>query len=143
MEAVPDSDRTDPELALVTNTPEGSADLGPEAGLRLDPISTIPPPRSFDKEALEVVPEPSRTLHPEPAISAQDTGFYDPRAGRGWNAVAIAALPIALVGVGTAIAFESMLLLGIAGVVALTLGLIGGRRARDRERRGKGFAYPP
>lgn len=142
VETVPDSAPTEPEPALVMNTPEGSADLGAETGCRLDPISTIPSTRNFSWVRPPEPSEPSDRTVQMAANTAQDTGFYDPRAGRGWNAVAIAALPIALIGVSTAIAFESTLLLGIAGVVALTLGLIGGRRARDRERRGKGFAIP-
>lgn len=114
----------------------------PEADLRSGPISTIPSRITGDATTLESLSRPSLEHPTQAAITAQDTGYYDPRQGRGWNAVAIIALPVALIGVGTAIALESTLLLGIAGVVALTLGLIGGRRARDRERRGKGFAIP-
>lgn len=56
--------------------------------------------------------------------------------------MAVAALPVTVAGIVLAIALQSTLLLGVVGVVGFTLGLIGARRARDRDRRGKGFAIP-
>ncbi|MFT3883945.1 MAG: hypothetical protein QM724_00515 [Flavobacteriales bacterium] len=76
-----------------------------------------------------------------PIIAAQDTDYYQARA-HPMNKLAVASLPVTVIGVGLAIALQSTLLLGIAGAIGFTLALIGGRHARDHEERGRGYAMP-
>lgn len=74
-------------------------------------------------------------------LAPDSTDYYEDRP-HPWNKMAVASLPITVIGVGIAIAFQSTLVLGLAGLIGFTLALWGGRRARDREQRGRGFAMP-
>lgn len=79
----------------------------------------------------------------EAVIATVDTNYVRSDEGpTGWNATAIISLPTVIAGTVVAISLSSLFLLGVAGVVGFTLALIGARRCRDRERKGKGFAIP-
>lgn len=106
-----------------------------DAGLPISPSHpTIPPP----PQRTAVFESGSQVT--EHSADHQDTAYYTSDHPRKWNSMAVVSLPVALIGVGAAIAIQSSLLLGIAGALALALALIGGRHARDHDERGRGFA---
>ena len=106
-------------------------------------LSTITP-AAVEGHRSEPIPQ-TRSIQafPDHANTAVSTSDILPDEGpEPWNATAIISLPVVLLGAAWALSTELLLGLAIVGVVGFTLALIGARRARDRERRGKGFAIP-
>lgn len=138
---------TDP-VALSTADPTSTTRV---PTVEMEPLaSVVPLTLSTDPAVKKPMIHPARspsavalTSPRQSVIATVDTNYVRLDEGpKGWNATAIISLPAVIAGTVVAISLSSLFLLGVAGVVGFTLALIGARRCRDRERKGKGFAIP-
>lgn len=130
--------RTEQPTADVQASSEGQTERRPTLGL-----STITPAPVAGLQRQPIPGTRSQRAFQPHVNTAVDTSYILPdEEPRSWNATAIVSLPVVLLGAAWALSTEALIGLAIVGMVGFTLALIGARRARDRERRGKGFAIP-